>query len=585
MKKKSIILFLITLVVLCHIGQSVEAANYTYTSSDMPSSKTFVAGDVIILKNGDWSNKSNITIKGAGTASARISVKAETAGSVIFKGNSRLTIDGTYIEVEGIEFSGNSSVGTSHVITFSKSSSYCRLTNSAIRDYNPSNSTSWASTDNKWVSINGTYNRVDHCYFENKANIGTLLVVWLVSGQSANHRIDNNHFFKRIPLLDSSNKELNGQETIRVGDSNTSMTYANCIIENNFFEKCDGEIEIISNKSCGNLYKNNVFYDNNGMITLRHGNACTVDGNYFIGKSQSGTGGVRIIGEDHKVYNNYFQDLLGSGYRTAVCIVKGKTNSALNEYFQVKNALVVFNTLYNCKNGFNVGYDGGANLAPISTTIAHNVVFAKTTGQVGVQISDSKSEITWVNNLMYQGKHTSFTPTDAQFRRITTDLNFQSTNATYGIYQPTSSSVIATQYKTSEYPDINTDIEGRPRPSEKVIGAFELTGNTTLAMPTPGTIGCSFINKTGTGTEIPTIKKSDTLVSRLNISNNKLYVQSNVDELSLQIYDLKGALKSSQSVTALGNDFIFNLSEQLNGLHIFVFETEKIRDTRKLVVY
>ena len=581
MKKLSTTFFLIILAISFHVTQSVGAANYTYTPSNIPSTMNLAAGDVVTLQNGDFSNK-NITIKGAGTASAPVSVKAQTAGNVIFKGNSRLTIDGAYIEVEGIVFSENSTVGTNHIVTFSKSSSYCRLTNSAIRNYNPSGSTSWASTDNKWVSINGTYNRVDHCYFENKANIGTLLVVWLVSGQSANHRIDSNHFYRRVPLLDDRNKELNGQETIRIGDSNTSMTNANCIVENNFFEECNGEIEIISNKSCGNLYKNNVFYNNNGMLTLRHGNGCTVASNYFIGKNQSGTGGVRIIGENHKVYNNYFQDLLGSGYRTAVCIVKGKTNSALNEYFQVKNALVAFNTLYNCKNGFNVGYDGGTDLAPISTTIAHNVVFAKTTSQVGVQISDSKSEITWNNNLMYQGKHTSFTPTDAQFRRTTTDLNFQSTSATYDIYQPIGSSVIATQYKTNEYSEINTDIEGRPRPSEKMIGAFELTGTSTLAMPTPETIGCSFINKSGTNI---LMEKSNTLVNGLRISGDKLQVRSDAQQLILQIYDLKGALKSSQTATTCGTNFTFNLPAQLNGLHIFVFETDKTRDTRKLVVY
>ena len=583
MKKNSTALFLIVSVVLCCLGQSVEAANYTYSSSQSSTinSKTFAAGDVVILQNGDWSNKNNITIKGTGTASAPILVKAETAGSVIFKGSSRLTIDGKYIEVEGVVFSGNSTVGTNHVVTFSKSSSYCRLTNSAIQNYNPSAQSSWATTDNKWVSINGTYNRVDHCYFENKANMGTLLVVWLVSGQSAHHRIDNNHFYKRIPLLDNNNKELNGQETIRIGDSNTSMTNANCTIENNFFEECDGEIEIISNKSCGNLYRNNVFYNNNGTLTLRHGNACIVSGNYFIGKNQSGTGGVRIIGESHKVYNNYFQDLLGSGYRTAVCVIKGKTNSALNEYFQVKNALIAFNTLYNCANGFNVGYEGGNDLVPVSTTIAHNVIFAKNNNQVGVRISDSKSEITWTNNLMYQGKHTSFSPTDVQFRRTTTNLNFQSMNAEYGIYQPTSSSMIAIQYKTTDYSEINTDIEGRLRPSEKMIGAFELMGNAALAMPTPETVGCSFIN---IGTGIENVKEHKALVSRMNISGNKLHIQSSVNRLVLNIYNLKGVIKSSRSAETFDGNFTFDLPTDLTGLHLFVFETENAKDTRKVIV-
>ena len=580
-------ILLITSLVLYCVGYPVGAANYTYNPSQAASinSRTFAAGDVLTLQNGDWNDK-NITIKGNGNSSAPILVKAETAGKVVFKGASRLTMDGKYIEVEGIEFSGNSTVGTSHVVTFSRNSSHCRLTNSAIRNYNPPNSTSWASTDNKWISINGTHNRVDHCYFENKGNIGTLLVVWLVGGQSANHRIDNNHFYKRVPLLDGNQKELNGQETIRIGDSSTSLTDANCIVENNFFEECDGEIEIISNKSCGNTYRNNVFFNNNGTLTLRHGNACTVEGNYFIGRNQSGTGGVRIIGENHRIYNNYFQDLLGSGYRTAICIVKGKRNSALNEYFQVKNTLVAFNTFYNCANAFNVGYDGGNDLAPVSTTIAHNVVFAKNTNQTGVRVSDSRSEITWANNLMYQGRHRDFTPTETQFRRTMTNLNFQLTDTEYGIQQPTSNSAIATEYTTMDYSDISLDIEGRTRPNRKMIGAFELMGNATLAMPTPQTAGCSFINKEGaTGMVfVEAFEKGESLIDRISIRNKILSVQAAVGELKLQVYDLKGVLQFDSSLGSGHPNFVFDLSVLPTGLHLLVFETENRKDARKIIV-
>jgi poly(beta-D-mannuronate) lyase len=62
---------------------------------------------------------------------------------------------------------------------------------------------------------------------------------------------------------------------------------------------------------------------------------------------------VRIIGENHKVYNNYFENLRGTGYRAALCLVRGKENSALNEYFQVKNAFVAFNTIVNHPQAFH----------------------------------------------------------------------------------------------------------------------------------------------------------------------------------------------------------------------------------------
>ena len=43
-------------------------------------------------------------------------------------------------------------------------------------------------------------------------------------------------------------------------------------MEQNFFDRCDGELEIISSKSCDNIYRGNTFLNCAGMLTLRHGN-------------------------------------------------------------------------------------------------------------------------------------------------------------------------------------------------------------------------------------------------------------------------------------------------------------------------
>ena len=71
--------------------------------------------------------------------------------------------------------------------------------------------------DSKWVSLYGSDNRVDHCYFAGKTNLGQTMVVWLDKESPENrHRIDHNHFGPRPPLGE------NGGESIRVGDSSTS---------------------------------------------------------------------------------------------------------------------------------------------------------------------------------------------------------------------------------------------------------------------------------------------------------------------------------------------------------------------------
>src|SRR5205085_6289094 len=158
------------------------------------------------------------------------------------------------------------------------------------------------------------------------------------------HVISRNYFGPRPVLTAASN----GGETIRVGTSDESFHLSRSTVEDNFFERCNGDVEIISSKSLENIYRRNTFYECEGALTLRHGNGSVVEGNYFFGNHKTNTGGVRIIGEDHKVYNNYFQDLAGTASRSPLSIMQGLENSPLNGYFQVRNATVVFNTFVNC---------------------------------------------------------------------------------------------------------------------------------------------------------------------------------------------------------------------------------------------
>ena len=93
------------------------------------------------------------------------------------------------------------------------------------------------------------------------------------------------------------NLGVNGGETIRIGTSANSMESSRTIVENNTFKNCDGEIEIISNKSANNIFRNNLFLESKGSLTLRHGNNTLVEGNVFLGNNVSKTGGIRVINE------------------------------------------------------------------------------------------------------------------------------------------------------------------------------------------------------------------------------------------------------------------------------------------------
>lgn len=313
-------------------------------------------GESIIWINGTYTDlKIDFEPKTNGNKQNNIFLKAETPGKVILKGASQLFIGGNYLQVEGLLFNGPSTLDErDDVINFrsrkNASANYCRVTNCAFTDYTPAD----ANINNDWIILYGTHNEVDHCYLKGKTNSGPFLVVAydkpkdFTDGSEAcpstYHLIHHNYFGYRTMPGD------NGGECIRTGDSKTSMTRGFNIFEYNFFEKEENEPEVISNKSCDNIYRFNTFYDNDGALVLRHGNRCMVYGNYMNGKTGRGySGGIRIIGEDHLVFNNYIENMEGGNQplKAPVTIMAGIPSSPINGYFAAHNAIICFNTVVN----------------------------------------------------------------------------------------------------------------------------------------------------------------------------------------------------------------------------------------------
>src|SRR4030095_13841789 len=85
----------------------------------------------------------------------------------------------------------------------------------------------------------------------------------------------------------------------------------------------------------------NTFLKCAGMFTLRHGNRCLVEGNYFYGEHKRGSGGIRVIGADHTIINNYIDGV----EQGAFWITSGIVDSPLVGYFQARNCVIAFNTV------------------------------------------------------------------------------------------------------------------------------------------------------------------------------------------------------------------------------------------------
>ena len=348
--------------------QAKEENVYNVSSIEQFNSLKLQPGDKVIFKKGVWKDQ-QINIKANGTKEKPILVTVEKAGETIFSGNSNLKIDGKWLVIDGFVFKDGFSQ-KADIILFTKNASNSRLTNSMISAYNPSDKTK----DYKWVSLNGENNRVDHCEFTGKTHQGTTFVVWLDEKPNY-HKIDHNYFGPRPAL------GVNGGETIRIGTSTWSMHDSFTAVENNIFDKCDGEAEIISVKSGHNTINNNLFYECDGTLTFRHGNNTTVSDNYFIGNKKANTGGIRLIGENHIVKDNYLQGLAGRNLRAAISVMNAIENPELHEYWQVKNATIQGNIIVDCREAIVLGSGKDANrkVIPDQINLSNNYIINPTT--------------------------------------------------------------------------------------------------------------------------------------------------------------------------------------------------------------
>jgi poly(beta-D-mannuronate) lyase len=484
----------LTMAVALAAGSAISLADVIYVSdaADITSTmRSAQPGDTLVMRNGTWTEE--ITFEGHGTAEQPITLRAQTPGRVILTGPSRLRIGGSYLIVTGLyfkdghldELSDPSRVQA--VVEFRTRPSstaeahHCRLTNSVIENYNPEEITNRYF----WVLLYGTRNRVDRCTFKGKTNNGTLLNVVRSpqTPQAQYHQIDHNYFVDR-PLLGGTF----GGEIIVIGESRSSLSDSRTTVQFNLFERCDGDREIISSKSGKNRFRYNTFVRSRGALTLRHGNGALVEGNFFFGDNLPNTGGVRVIGENHVLINNYFSGIAGSSdtFRSAVTLFDGVDNSPLEGHFQVKNALIAFNTFI--ENGRNIIIGGGrAYLTsqygaervrpPLNSTIANNIVMKDAApgddcliNVVHEPIYRNPSRPPYEGNIMYGPCLGISEDTDGVFV-----MDPQLVLAGDGLYRPDSDSP-AIDNAVGDYPMVTTDMDGQPRDDGfKDIGADEVS--------------------------------------------------------------------------------------------------------------
>ncbi|MDP5078307.1 MAG: hypothetical protein NWQ19_09440, partial [Nonlabens sp.] len=394
------------------LNPSEIPVNYTGTERSVSSTqellaatKTVTPGTTIILQNGTYKD-AGIVLKSSGTSEQPIIIKAANPGSVFLTGNSFVKIGGDYVTIDGLYFKDGYSQEDA-VIMFRASkthiANHSRVTQTVIEDFTQPE----RSTKDHWVEFYGKNNELDHCYIAGKSNRGPTLRVFLEGNEHINnyHNIHHNHFGPR------PRKGGPQGETMQLGDSYTSMTPSYTQVHHNYFNKCNGEVEIISSKSNFNNFSHNVFHESEGSLVMRHGNYATIDGNLFIGNDRSEQiGGIRVINTGHFITNNYFYKITGTEFRSALAVMNGIPKSPLNRYNQVTDVVVAHNSFVECEQPWQ--FSVGTNIdqsevlpeseirsaRPERMVVANNLIYNSSTAPAPVVAYDKVDGVTFAGN-------------------------------------------------------------------------------------------------------------------------------------------------------------------------------------------
>ncbi|WP_273443706.1 chondroitinase-B domain-containing protein [Neolewinella agarilytica] len=506
-------------------------------------------GDEIVLANGSWKDV-QIDFYGRGTASQPIILRAENPGKVFLEGKSSLYLGGEYLVVEGLYFRNGYSPRSSIVafkIGQDSTAFHSRISNCVIEGFTkPSR-----LINDHWIEFYGQHNQLDHCYIAGKSNDGETLRVFHTGNQNTSnyHQIVNNYFGPR------PRKGGPRAETIRIGDSKTHMTPGYVNVADNYFEACNGEVEVISDKTNFNTFRNNIFYKCEGSLVLRHGSFAKVDGNIFIGGDESGFyGGVRVINTGHWITNNYFYKINGEVFRSPLAMMNGIPKSQLNRYRQVTDVVVAHNTWVNCKSPWQVGV--GQNIAsadvlpeveirsapPIRSIIANNLIYNDQADDSPVVNHSSIDGVLFRNNVLHNDGLT-FTKYDALQLQ---DVKMKQINEWLFAPEEGQSGFIDSLYNGFDFDKIEQDLFGSSRADKNLVGAISQLAKAENYQLDQGRYGPSWFS-TNRATAEPAVLTASSKAGELA----RLLDQAeagDIIELTDKEYTLNGSLKIDKEI-------------------------------------
>jgi poly(beta-D-mannuronate) lyase len=372
---------LLAFTILLIFTSSIAIA-HTYQVSSEEEFKLLIpkiaAGDEVIITDGIYPNWS-IEISAKGTDTAPITIRPENEGKVIFSGDINQAIfklTGAYIILKGIRFENCTLVRSSGLLLINNATN-CTVTQCSFL----ANTAKVQYTPLVIFAGYGNANQITHCNFNGNIDNQDIQVKITKEYSPLYTLIEHNLFENKRKV---SWKNNNGGECIQIGQDPVMLgnSVSKSTIRFNKFVACNGEGEIISNKSSNNLYYKNNFEANDGELVMRGGHDCTIEANIFNG----GTGGIRINGTGHKVINNQLNNI-----KTAIRLMYGmaKGKSDIGFYVAASDCVIANNLITQAHIGILVGDSKNAdwtgkfdtlrypspviqNIAPFNNKISRN---------------------------------------------------------------------------------------------------------------------------------------------------------------------------------------------------------------------
>ncbi|WP_157207413.1 chondroitinase-B domain-containing protein [Mariniflexile maritimum] len=564
MKRTVLISSLLILFITCKLAAQTNSIKVTNINELNDAIKNCKAGNVIVMANGVWNNV-EIAFYGNGTKENPITLTAEEKGKVTIEGTSNLKIGGNYLEVSGLYFK-NGHTPSENVIQFkidnTKVANHCKVIQCVIEEFTQPN----RDVSDHWVEFWGRHNALSNNYITGKSNFGPTVMVRLEGNENiyTYHQITNNHFGPR------PRKGGPHGETIQIGNSETSMTPAHVNVSNNFFDRCNGEVEIISSKSNFNSFTNNVFFESEGSLVLRHGNYAKIDGNVFIGNDASKfMGGIRVINTGHWITNNYFYKINGEAFRSALAVMNGIPKAPQNRYNQVTDVVVAYNTFIDCKSPWQLSV--GSNVSqsavlpaseirsarPERVVIANNLIYNEMADTNPIVNYDKVDGVAFKNNLINNENKSEVKPEGL----ITKDFSVTKKTANLFVLNENINNV----YAGFDFETITKDLFGNDRNSNI---------NSIGAIVNPVKENAVLIDKTKYGTNWFSPENGKTNPKTFSVSTSEALVNALKDANSGDVISLKKGKYTVNSNLKIDKDLSI-VSKDKNNKPELIFTSEK----------